>query len=557
LKNPFTLTPAASGRSFLRSRYQQPLLLLLVVVALVLLIACGNIANLLLARASARRHEMSLRLALGASRAQLARPLLAECVVLAGIGALVGFVWSRWMSHLLVRQLSTQMSGLFLDLTIDWRVLGFTSALAFLTVVLFGTAPAWRSTRADPGGALKDQARGSIEGGRFPIAATLVAVQIALSLMLVVAAGLFVKTFAELATLELGFATDRVVVANINAPMTRVKPAELTDLYERAREAVARVAGVERAAWSDITPISGSGRQNVVVAPADPALPPGSRITFVNVISPGWLATYHTPLIAGRDFDERDQQNSERVALVNEAFARKFFNGSGPVGRTVQTDGTGPGYQVVGLVADAVYRTLRDPAPPTIYLPTTQRTAARPFAAISVLTSTDSPLQLTRSLTAAIESVRPDFIVQFRSLDAQVDASVVQERLVAMLSGFFGVLALMLAALGLYGVTSYAVSRQRGEIGVRMALGAEPGRVMMLVLGRVALLVSMGIAAGAVLSWWAAKFVAATLLFGVQARDPMILAASAAILAATGALAGWLPARRAAQIDPAQVLRES
>jgi predicted permease len=556
LKSPFALTPASTGRSALRARYQQPLLLLLAVVGLVLLIACGNIANLLLARAAARRHEMSVRLALGASRLQLARPLVAESLTLATIGTLVGFLWSQWMSRLLVRQLSSQTGGVFLDLTPDWRVLGFTSAMALLTALLFGTAPAWRSTRAEPGESLKEQGRGPIEGGRLPITGVLVAAQVALSLVLVVAAGLFVRTFSELATLDLGFATERRLIVNVNAPMTRLKPEALTDLYDRAREAVASVPGVERAAWSDITPISGTARLNIVAVPADTSLPAGERITFVNVISPGWLATYRMTLLAGRDFDERDQQNSPRVALANVAFARKYFNGANPVGSRVQTDGTGDAYELVGLVGDAAYRTLRDPAPPTVYLPTKQRAAARPAAAITVLTSVQAPSQLTRNLAAAIERVSPDLVLQFRPLEAQVNSSLLQERLVAMLSGFFGALALLLAALGLYGVTSYAVNRQRREIGVRIALGAEPRRVTALVLRRVAVLVSVGIAAGGLLSWWATRFVGSGLLYGVDARDPVTFIASAGVMAVVGALAGWLPAHRAAQLDPGKVLRE-
>ena len=267
------------------------------------------------------------------------------------------------------------------------------------------------------------------------------------------------------------------------------------------------------------------------------------------------LGTVRTALVAGRDIYERDQQNTSRVALVNEAFSRMFLGGTNPVGRSIElATPAAPPFEIVGLVRNAVYRSLRDPAPPTLYLPATQRPAARPAVALSVLTATGSPAVLSRSLAAAIERVDPDLVLQFRSLDEQVDASLTQERIVALLSGFFGGLALILAALGLYGVTSYSVSRRRSEIGIRMALGAAPGSVMRLVLSRVFVLVGAGVVIGGAVSLWASRYVA-SLLFGLEPRDPATLVGATAVLATVGALAAWLPARRASRIDPAAVLR--
>jgi putative ABC transport system permease protein len=280
-------------------------------------------------------------------------------------------------------------------------------------------------------------------------------------------------------------------------------------------------------------------------------------------VTPGWFATYGTRLIAGRDIDARDTATAPHVALVNEAFVRRFFPGRNAVGGTIEyPSGTSqhtPPSLIVGVVEDAVYRNLREPIRPTLYQPLAQYDATRfplPSASISVRAAAGSPSQLSRSVASALTSMDRDLAFTFRPLADQINASLIQERMVAMLSGFFGGLALLLAALGLYGVTSYAVSRRRAEIGIRMALGAAPSGVVRLVLTRVTALVAIGVAVGAGVSVWASKFVA-TLLFGLEPRDPATLLGAASILAAIGAIAGWLPAYRASRIDPAEVLRES
>jgi predicted permease len=285
------------------------------------------------------------------------------------------------------------------------------------------------------------------------------------------------------------------------------------------------------------------------------------RSSFRNQVTPGFFDTYGQRLVAGRAFTDRDRDGASRVAIVNEAFARRFLNGGNPIGHTVRLFRTvtpEPDMEIVGVVADAVYRRLRDPAPPTLYSPVAQTTDGPGTTEynMSVRAASESPAQLSRRIADAIAGVNRDLTLTIRPLADQVDASLTQERVVAMLSGFFGALALLLAGLGLYGVTSYVVSRQRTEIGIRMALGAAPGSVVRLVLSRMTLLVAVGIVAGTGASLWASRFVS-TLLYGVEARDPATLAGSAAILAAVGALAGWLPAYRASRIDPAQVLRDS
>jgi predicted permease len=326
---------------------------------------------------------------------------------------------------------------------------------------------------------------------------------------------------------------------------------------------VLAVPGVANAAASLITPVSGNIWNQVIEVQGGAPLPEKQRISNFNAITPGWMTTFGTPVIAGRDISDSDRKGTPQVILVNQAFVKKFLNGANALGHTV-TIGTGATAQapreIVGVVADAVYRALREPVPPTMYVPLAQfddsRRPAPAAMAISVRSATGSPALLARSVGAAITAVNRDLALTFRPLADQVDASLTQERVVAMLAGFFGALALLLAALGLYGVTSYAVSRRRTEIGIRMALGAAPGGVVRLVLSRVTLLVGIGVLVGGGISIWAAKFVEA-LLYGLEPRDPVTLAGAAVVLATVGAAAGWLPAYRASRIDPAAVLRDS
>ncbi len=559
LRDGLSLTPAATGGSGLRQRYRLPLTTIMVVVGLVLLIACANIANLLLARATARRHELSVRVALGASQMRIARQLLSESLLLSGVGAAIGLLFAQWGSRLLVRQLSTSTNTVFLDLPLDWRVLGFTAGVAIATAVLFGMAPALRGTRVQPNDALKSQGRGVVGDGRLGLGNVLVVLQVALSLVLVVAAGLFVRTFSSLASLDPGFDRHPILVVSLNAQRAQLEPSARPELFRRALEAAAGVSGVASAAVSAVTPVSGSTWNNRIELPEGPALSERERITYINLVSTGWFRTYGTPMIAGRDFTHADTIGSPPVAIVNETFARKFAYGKNPVGTRVRQPGFGDrptiDRQIVGYVKDAVYRSLREPVPPTMYIPYTQQPEPPSFMSISVRAAGGAPALLTRPLAAALTDVNRDIAITFRPLADQVDAALTQERIVAMLSGFFGGLALLLAALGLYGVTSYAVSRRRTEIGIRMALGAAPGGVVRLVLRRVAILVALGVVVGCAVSLWAARFVA-TLLYGLEPRDPLTLVAATAVLGTIGALAGWLPARRASRIDPARVLRD-
>jgi len=564
LKDPLTLVPAAHGDSALRRRYQQAALILMGTVGLVLLIAAANIANLLLARATARRHELSVRLALGASRWQLVRLLLTESVALATIGATCGILLARWSSRFLVAQLSTQSNRVFLDLSLDWRVLGFTIAATAATVLLFGTAPAWRGADVQPMEAIKEHGRGGATHGHARMTAALVIAQVALSVILVAAAGLFVRTFVMLANQPLGFEPARVLAMTVDAQRAHVDAPNRLALFDQVRLAVGAVPGVAGASLSVLTPLTGQGWNGTVDVSDVPPLPGRQSMTYRNAVTPDWFETLGTPLVAGRYFRDGDGSGGPRVAIVNQAFVRKFMNGRSPIGHTVHDRGV-PGLknknlpeEIVGVVADAVYSNLREPIPATVYVPLAQldESFALPSISLSVRSTAGSPAVLSRSIAAAIAGVNSDLAVTFRPMATLVNASLTQERAIATLSGFFGGLALLLAGVGLYGVTSYAVGRRRSEIGVRIALGAAPGGVIRLVFARVARLVGTGVIAGVLVSLWLSRFVEA-LLFGMTPRDPMTLAAAALILTLVGALAGWIPARRASPIDPARVLRDA
>ena len=559
LSDKLTLAPAATGQSYLRSRYERPLLAIMVVVALVLLIACANIANLMLARTNGRRHEISIRRALGATRPRLARQFFTESLLLSLAGAGLGLAFAHWGSRLIVQQLSTWRGTVFIDLPLDWRVLGFTAAVAIATAVLFGTAPALRATTVEPNESLKEQGRALGGEGRRALGTPLVIAQVALSLVLIVAAGLFVRTFITLATRDLGFDRERIMVVAIDAEQSKATRETRAALFDRVSSAVASVPGIDNSAASAITPVSGMMWNDRFEFPELPNLSERERVVNQNFVTPGWFATYGTPMVAGRDFDDRDKAGSPRVVVVNEAFVNKYMKGMSPLGRTVmptsRPDRPAVPVEIVGVVRNAVYRSVREPAPPIMYRPLAQADDFPPFLSVSVTAKSGRPSLLMRSIVEAIGQVDRDLSLTFRPLAEQVNGALAQERVVALLSGFFGLLALLLAAIGLYGVTSYAVSRRRTEIGIRMALGADASGVVRLVLRRVALLVVTGIAVGAGISLWAAKFVG-TLLYGLEPRDPVTLIGASALLAAIGAVAGWLPARRAARIDPAEVLRQ-
>jgi predicted permease len=562
LATPIDLISASTAKSDLRTSYAKPLQTIMVVVGAVLLIACANIANLLLARASARRRELSLRLALGASRARVGRQLLVESLMLGLTGAALGLIVAKWGSALLVRQLATAADSVTLDMSMDWRVLAFTASVAVATSLIFGLAPAIGVSRVSPNEALKTEGRGVIGDHRFGVRNMLVVGQVALSLTLVVGAALFLRTLTALTSAPLGFTPGPLLSASVDAPPA-IKGEERLAFFERLREAAASLPGVASASVSILTPV-GNMRWNTNIEPSPdmpdlPDLPERQRVPWVNMVLPGWFRTFGTPLVEGRDFDSHDRHGSPRVMIVNQSFVGRFFPNGGALGKQVKSGLEGPkieSFEIVGVVADAVYSSLRSGFQPTVYVPFAQVEDKSSSMVLTLRAAAGAPEQLTHRLSQAIVSIDPATTFTIRPFVSQLGSSIRQERLVAMLAGFFGVLALVLAAIGLYGVTSYSVNRRRGEIGIRMALGANAGGVVRLVMGRVGWLLAAGTIVGVGLSWWVSKFVA-TLLFGLEPRDPLTFALAAVTLAGVGVLAGWLPARRASRIDPVRALRES
>jgi putative ABC transport system permease protein len=554
LRDGFVLLPGATGNSRLRIRYERPLSLLMAVVALVLLIASANITNLLLARATDRRWELQVRAALGASRWRLIRGLLAESLVIASVGAALGVALASSGSSLVLRQFSTRINPIYLDVSIDSTVALFAIALTGLVTLLAGIVPAIRSTQLVHSTLLRTTAPS--EGARFvgPSAA-LIVLQVALSVVLVVGAGLFLRTFTSLMTVPLGFEPERVLMAAINAADARVPPSQRLLMFQRVRDAVRSVPGVADAAFSFLTPVSGP----ILLRPIEGrAISERERMSSVNLVSPGWFRTLGTRIVAGREFVDADRAGTSPVVVVNEAFVRKFLNSSNPLGQVVRMGIVGPNpgaAEVVGVAEDAVYSSLRQPAPPTVYFPLAQLQSVPPASlTLTVRSETAPPLQMTRSVAAAIGTIDPEAALAFRPLTEQINASLAQERVLALLSGFFGGFAVLLAGLGLFGVTAYSVSRRRREIGIRMALGAAPASVIRLIVGRVCFVIAAGVAIGAAASMWTTQLTA-SLLFGVEPRDPVTLALAIATLSGTGLLAALPPAWDASRVDPSVALR--
>jgi predicted permease len=467
------------------------------VAALVLLIASANITNLLLARATDRRRELQVRAALGASRWRLIRGLLAESLVIATVGATLGVALASSGSSLVLRQFSTRINPIYLDVSIDSTVALFAIAVTGLVTLLAGTVPAVRSTQLLHSDFLRTTAPS--EGGRFfgPSAA-LIVLQVALSVVLVVGAGLLLRTFTSLMTVPLGFEPERVLMAAVTAADTRVPPSQRLVRFQRVRDAVRAVPGVADAAFSFLTPVAGP----ILLRPIEGrAISERERMSSVNFVSPGWFRTLGTRIVAGREFVDADRAGTSPVVVVNETFVRKFLNSSNPLGQVVKIGIVGPNAgaaEVVGVAGDAVYSTLREPAPPTVYFPLAQLQSAPPASlTLTVRSEAASPLHMARSVAAAIGTIDPDAALTFRPLTEQIDASLAQERILALLSGFFGGFAVLLAGLGLFGITAYSVSRRRREIGIRMALGAAPGGVIRLVFGRVCPMIAAGVVIGA------------------------------------------------------------
>jgi predicted permease len=544
--------PAATGVSALRTRYEDALQFLFAMTALILLIACANLANLLLARASARDREVAVRVAIGASRMALIRQFAAESLVLAAAGAVVAIFVARGLGHVLLYAIATGSSAPDLTLSTDWRVLAFAIVVASVTCVMFGIAPAIRAIRIDAVAAMKSGGRGATAGHeRLLVQRLMVATQIAMAVVMLVAALLFVGSFRNLMSVDTGMRHEGITAAGVRFPQS-VAPERFDDFRRELLAEITSVPGIVNAGTTSHTPLlGGSWSHGIRVG----AVQESAQFTWV---SPGYFDAMGIALIRGRDFNLRDTRTSPRVAIVNETFVKRFAGAADPIGQTLRT-GEEPMYpstlyEIVGVIPDTQYNDLRGERRPMVFGPDSQHPAPGPGAAIMIHSSVPPDVAIGR-VREHIARRYPDAIAEFSVFATRIRDGLVRERLLAMLAGFFGVLAVALTVVGLYGMLSYLVAQRRPEIGVRVALGARRMDVLGLVMGEAGKLVLVGVAAGLGLSLLAGRSVA-SLLFGIEPNDPLLLASACALLGMIAIIASFLPARRAARVDPAQLLRE-
>ena len=548
--------PAATGDSELRKQFADPLLVLLTISGLVLLIACANLANLMLARAGARQREMALRLTLGASRARLVRQLLVESLLLAVSGAVVGIALAQMLGRGLIAFIGDAQNPVYLPIYPDLRVLGFAVGVALLTCLLFGVAPAMQAAHADPGTVMKGSGRGLTAGReRFLLRRGLIVSQVALSLVLLVAALLFVRTFRNLLTENAGFEQENLVIADFDFSTLQLPVA---NHLAYKRELLARVRstpGVMAASEVNVVPLSGDGWNEFIDIPGTAI---SRKLVYFNAASSGYFETMRTPLVAGRDFSDSDTPASPLVAMVNESFARTFFPDGNLIGRMFgKRDLKGKPdqmYRIIGVVGDTKYRDLRQDFIPIIYVASYQ-TADSGTDSTFLVRSSEDPASLIGSLKRTAAETSPGIVLNFSVLRESVLEGLTRERLMATLSGFYGALAAILAMVGIYGIISYMVVRRRNEIGVRIALGAGKTNILSVVLRETLTLLAIGVVIGAALAV-AAGSAARAMLFGLKPADPLVLVLAVGSLTLIALAASVLPAARATAADPMQVLRE-
>jgi predicted permease len=542
----FLIVDGAAGLSELRRQFTTPLYVLLGVVAIVLLIACANVANLVLARATARRREIALRLAIGAGRGRLIRQLLIESLTLSALGAAIAIPFALWSSSLLVRFLSVGRTLIQLDLAPDPRILAFTAAIAALTGIVFGIAPALRAAAVDLAPALKEGAQ-SI-AGRHRLGKALAAAQIAFSLVLLIGAGLLVRTLYRLDDIDHDFRRDRVLSValappgsdqkNTNAPRLQ---RQYLDLLEKVRA----THGVTSATLSGLPPTMPLQQRPFLTQE-------GTQFRAAwTPIYPHYFTTLGSSIVQGRDFTSADlMPGAPYVAIVNETLAHRIFATGTPLGNLIAC--AGRNYcEIVGVARDVPYSTLKREPEPTLYMTYLQAPTGRGQMTLEVR-FTQNPAAEIRRLIQSFDPVDPVFAI--RTLDIEVDSALTRERLLALLSAVFGALAVVLAAIGIYGIISYGVARRAHELGIRLALGARPGEIRLLVLRETLTLALLGIAAGLPLALLATRYLT-TFLYGANPIDPLILTSSSTFLLLVAAVAAWLPSNRAAHADPSNCLR--
>jgi predicted permease len=544
------LSTAKTGNSNLSRQFSQPLTVLMCLVGVVLLIACLNVANLLLARAAMRQKEIAVRLALGAGRFRLVRQLLTEGFLLSALGGALGFLFARWGTDMLLGFLP---QGRTLEIKPDLRMLGFTLGVTLLSALFFGLLPALQATRPNLIPALKNETVVVTGGGRrWESGRLLVVLQVALSLVLLVGAGLFARSLRNLKTVDMGYYADQVVTMSLDPAQNGYKIEPLRNFYNQLSERLAALPGVKTTTFARNTPMSGSFSRFGIEAQGYQARPGEEMAVLFNQIAPQFFATFGAPLLLGREFTAQDTPESPKVVIVNQGVARRFFGSENALGKRITLENY-KDMEIVGVVADAKYRNLKEVAPLTAYIPYSQYEQLGQRT-LCVRAAGDAGA-LVAAIRQEVRNLDPNLpVFNVKTFAEQINDSVSQERLIAMLSSFFGLFALLLAALGLYGVMAYAVTRRTREIGIRLALGAQTAGVRWLVLRETLLLALIGIAIGLPAALASSRLTEG-LLFELKPTDPLTITLATLLLLSIAALAGYLPARRATRVDPLIALR--
>ncbi len=551
------LDPGASGRLILQQDARKPLVSLMAMVGLILLITCANLASLTVARLESRQREMAVRLAMGANRWRLIRQLFTESLLLAAAGGAAGLLLAWWTLGALVGSLVQNTNAVGLTEQLDYRVLTFAIALTIFTGVLFGLVPAARAGRADLQSTLKEQGRSTSDGrSNLRLRKWLMVSQVALTGVLLTAAGFFAQSLLNLKRQDLGLRVDHVIQFSIAPELNRYSPPRTIALFDRIREAISALPGVQSVSIATSPVLAGDNSSSNITVEGYAAAPDEDMQVNRNNIGPNYFATMGTPLLAGREFSERDRTDGPKVVIVNEKLARRFFAGRNPIGQRLALgggDNVHPDIEIVGVVKNTKHASVREDIPPFMYLPYSQEPALG-SGTFYVRTRQD-PSAMAATLRKTVQEFDSNLpVFDVLTLAEQANESVYNDRLLTIFSLCLGLVAALLAAIGLYGVLTYMVTRRTHELGIRMALGATKTNVTWLVLKEVVRMAATGLAIGLVAAFGLGRMIE-SLLFGVKASDPLVFAVSAALLAAVAMLAGWLPARKAASVDPMVALR--
>jgi len=535
--------------------FAKPLVVLMALAGLVLLLACANLANLLLARAGVRQREMSVRLAMGAGQGRILRQMMTESLLLSFLGGASGLLLAWLVRNTIPRLLSNAWDPPAFSARLSWPIFAFAAAVSVLTGIVFGLAPAWKSTRVEVSSSLKESGQTVTRRRRGLGGKAIVAVQVALSMLLVIGAGLFVRTLMQLGRTPLGFRSHNLLLFSVDLPETRYPLAASTPILQRLDEKFASVPGVQAEALTELPLISGSARNSTLIPEGQQKKAEGNPSALTNRVGAHFFETFGIPIIAGRVFTMQDAPNSPKVAIVNQSLAQKYFPNANPIGKTFQTGGRHPfTVEIVGVCGDARYYRVRKEVQPTFYTPYWQVDEGVHDATFAISTQLDGHALLP-SLRDAIRQIDTNLpMLDVRTQDEQIAANLRQERIFAVLSSGFGVLALALACVGIYGIMAYSVANRRNEIGIRLALGAQPGQVRAMILRESTRLSIAGIVAGVGTALFLTRLVK-SMLYGIQPNDPLTISCGVLLLLAVALAASWIPARRAARVQPMDALR--